>query len=88
MSEESKIIKLKSILRETEMPMFSDEELQSYLKESDSFESAAYELLIRKSENTTIQIAGLTTADTSDYFRRLAATFRPFNTGVLGGSNE
>ena len=32
--------RLKFILRESEMPMFTDEELQSYLDNSDSFELA------------------------------------------------
>lgn len=84
MSDTSKLPKLKLILREAEMPMFSDEELSSFLEESESFESACYELLIRKSENTSLQISGLTTADTSAYFMRLAATYRPFNSGTLG----
>ena len=77
--------RLKFILRESEMPMFTDEELQSYLDNSDSFELALYELLLLKSENTGLQISGLTIQDTSSYFRRLAQTYRPHNSGVLGG---
>ena len=77
--------RLKFILRESEMPMFTDEELQSYLDNSDSFELALYELLLLKSENTGLQISGLTIQDTSSYFRRLAQTYRPHNRGVLGG---
>lgn len=77
--------RLKFILRESEMPMFTDEELQSYLDNSDSFELALYELLMLKSENTGLQISGLTIQDTSSYFRRLAQTYRPHNSGVLGG---
>ena len=77
--------RLKLILRESEMPMFTDEELQSYLDNSDSFELALYELLMLKSENTGLQISGLTIQDTSSYFRRLAQTYRPHNSGVLGG---
>ena len=76
--------RLKFILRESEMPMFTDEELQSYLDNSDSFELALYELLLLKSENTGLQISGLTIQDTSSYFRRLAQTYRPHNSGVLG----
>ena len=67
------------------MPMFTDEELQSYLDNSESFELALYELLMLKSENTGLQISGLTIEDTSSYFRRLAQTYRPHNSGVLGG---
>lgn len=77
--------KLKFILREEEMPMFSDEQLGKYLKSSDSFELALYELLMLKSENTGLQVSGLTIQDTSSYFRRLAQTYRPHNSGVLGG---
>lgn len=77
--------RLKFILRESEMPMFTDEELQSYLDSSESFEIALYELLLLKSENTGLQVSGLTITDTSSYFRRLAQTYRPHNSGVLGG---
>ena len=77
--------RLKFILRESEMPMFTDEELQNYLDNSDSFELALYELLLLKAENTGLQISGLTIQDTSIYFRRLAQTYRPHNSGVLGG---
>lgn len=76
--------RLKFILRESEMPMFSDEELQSYLDSSESFDLAVYELLLLKSENTGLQISGLNIQDTSSYFRRLAQTYRPHNSGVLG----
>ena len=77
--------RLKFILRESEMPMFTDEELQNYLDNSDSFELALYELLLLKSENTGLQVSGLNIQDTSSYFRRLAQTYRPHNSGVLGG---
>lgn len=77
--------RLKFILRESEMPMFTDEELQKYLDNSDSFELALYELLMLKSENTGLQVSGLNIQDTSSYFRRLAQTYRPHNSGVLGG---
>ena len=76
--------RLKFILRESEMPMFSDEELQNYLDSSESFDLAVYELLLLKSENTGLQISGLNIQDTSSYFRRLAQTYRPHNSGILG----
>ena len=77
--------RLKFILRESEMPIFTDEELQNYLDNSDSFDLALYELLLLKSENTGLQVSGLNIQDTSSYFRRLAQTYRPYNSGVLGG---
>lgn len=76
--------KLKFILRESEMPMFSDEDLTNYLASAESFDLALYELLLLKSENTALQVSGLTVQDTSSYFRRLAQSYRPHNTGVLG----
>lgn len=82
---EASLERVKFILREKDMPMFSDEEIESFVKSSDSIEQALYDLLILKSENTALNISGLTTAETSDYFRRLAATYRPNNTGILGG---
>ena len=80
-----KLKKLKFILREEEMHMFSDDQLEKSLDSSDSFELALYELLMLKSENTGLQVSGLNIQDTSSYFRRLAQTYRPHNSGVLGG---
>lgn len=77
--------RLKFILRESEMPMFTDEELQSYLDSSESYEMALYELLLMKAENTGLSISGLSIQDTSSYFRRLAQTYRPNNSGTLEG---
>lgn len=77
--------KMKIILREDDMPMFSDEQISEFVAGADTVEDALYELLILKSENTTFSISGLTVAETSDYFKRLASTYRPHNTKVLGG---
>ena len=40
-------------------------------------------MLIVKSEDSTIQVSGLTTQDTSSYFKRLASRYRKRNTGNL-----
>ena len=81
-----KILKsMKFILRESEMPMFSDEELTNAYEAAGSLDMALYELLLLKSENTALEVSGLNIADTSSYFKRLAATYRPHNSGVLGG---
>lgn len=77
--------RLKFILREAEMPMFTDEQLQKYVDSAESPEIALYELLLLKSENTGLQVSGLEISDTSSYFRRLAQTYRPHNSGILGG---
>lgn len=82
MSERVKELKL--ILREHDIPFFTDEELEYYLnKNGNSVSNTAYECLLLKSEDTGIQISGLTLGDSSKYFRRLAARYRPNNSGTL-----
>lgn len=77
---------LKMILREQDVPFFTDEELQyHYASCGNNLEKTAYRCLLIKSENTTLDISGLSTADSSDYFRRLASLYRPNNSGVLKG---
>ena len=46
---------------------------------------AIYECLVVKSEETSLQISGMTTNDTSKYFLRLASHYRPNNSRVLKG---
>lgn len=78
--------RLKIVLREDDIPFFTDEQLSFYLNENnDSFSDTAYQCLLIKAENTTMSIAGMTAADSSAYFRRLAARYRPHNTGILSG---
>lgn len=78
--------RLKIILRERDCPMFTDEELQFYLDENnEDFDSTAYQCLIVKSENTTLNLSGFETGDTSKYFRRLAQKYRRNNSGTLKG---
>lgn len=82
----SGIERIKKILREEEIPFFSDEDIQFYLDENNGDEnSAIYQCLLVKSENTTLSISGLTAADTSNYFKRLATRYRPNNSRLLGG---
>lgn len=77
---------LKIVLREEAIPFFSNEELQFYLEQNGGvINPTAYQCLLIKSENTTLTISGLTTGDTSAYFRRLASSYRPHNSGVLSG---
>lgn len=77
--------KIKFILRENDMPMFSDLEIEDFIENSSSVDMAVYELLLLKSENTALSISGLTTAETSGYFKRLASMYKPNNSGILGG---
>lgn len=80
------IEKLKIILREQDIPFFTDQELEFYLAENNGdFNATAYQTLIVKSENTNLSLSGMTTADTSAYFRRLSSRYRPHNSGILSG---
>lgn len=82
----SSIEDLKVVLREEQIPFFSDAELQFYLAENGGdYTKTAYQCLLIKAENTTLTMSGLTTADTSAYFRRLAGRYRPRHSGVLPG---
>lgn len=74
---------LKMVLREDDIPFFSDQQLEWYVSKYGSYNDALYELLLVKAENTSINISGMDTEDTSSYFRRLAARYKPSNTGVL-----
>jgi len=77
---------LRIILREDDVPFFSMAQLEFYLKENGGdYNLTAYQCLLIKAENTTLQVSGLSAADSSKYFRRLAARYRPNNSGVLKG---
>ena len=76
--------RMKLILRESDVPFFTDEEFEFYLAENRGNENAAlYQMLNIKAEDTTIRLSGWSSADTSKYYRRLAARYRPQNSGVL-----
>lgn len=75
---------LKMNIREKQYPMFTDDELMYYLeKNKDDVEKASYECLILKAENTGLSVSGLTTKDSSSYFKMLASNFVKTNSGVL-----
>ena len=81
------IDKLKIELREADIPFFKEEEFAYYLdKNKNDFNATAYEMLLIKAENSTIAVSGMTTQDTSAYFRRLASRFRSFSSGQLSGT--
>lgn len=78
---------LKMLIKEEDVPCFTDAELQYFLDKANGVvETAAYKCLIIKSENTTLNVSGLTTADSSAYFKRLASIYRPNGSRVLGGA--
>lgn len=80
------IERMKVILREDDIPFFTDKQLQFYIDENNGNVNAAiYNCLIIKSEDTTVSISGLSTADSSNYFKRLATKYKPNNSRILGG---
>lgn len=83
----SPIEELKLIIREKDCPFFSDKELEYYLSKSETVEDAAYKCLILKSEDTTLSVSGLSCADSSKYFLRLAQAYRRGNSGILSGGD-
>ena len=77
---------LKIVLREEDVPFFSDQQLDFYLRENkNDYRATAYQCLLIKAEDTTLSVSGLNTSDTSKYFRRLAGQYRPSNSRVLKG---
>lgn len=79
------IDELKLILREDDIPFFTDEQINKYTALYDTLDLALYAMLMVKAENTQMRIAGMTTQDTSSYFRKLARQYRPNNSGILKG---
>ena len=75
---------IKKELREDQSPYFEEDDFQYYLdKNNGDLNATIYEMLIIKSEDSTISVSGLSTQDTSAYFKRLASRFKRFNSGVL-----
>lgn len=75
---------IKTAIREVDVPFFSDEEILFYLEQNKgNVNDTIYQCLCLKAEDTTLTLSGLTTADSSKYFRRLANMYRPSNSGVL-----
>lgn len=86
MVSENPICRMRTVLREEAVPFFTEAELQFYLDENGGdVNRALYQCLCLKAEDTTLSVSGLSTADSSQYFRRLANMYRPSNSGTLGG---
>lgn len=76
--------KLKFNLREEQIPYFTNEELLYLLeKNNNNVKKASYEGLILKAETTGLNVSGLTTKDSSSYFKMLASQYIDTNSGVL-----
>jgi len=77
--------RIKLLLQEDEVPYFTDEQIKLYYDENSGIANdTIYQLLLVKSQNSEISVSGLSTQDTSSYFKRLASKYRPNNSGVLG----
>ena len=86
MTDIEKIRRIRKEIREEQSPYFENDDFQYYLdKNSGDVGSTIYEMLIIKSEDSTISVSGLSTQDTSAYFKRLASRYKPFNSGILNG---
>lgn len=84
MTDVEKVTYIRKEIRESQSPYFEEEDFLHYLKKNNGDVNATiYEMLIIKSEDSTISVSGLSTQDTSAYFRRLASRFKPFNSGIL-----
>lgn len=78
------IERIKKEIREEQAPYFEEDDFQYYLeKNGGDLDATIYEMLIIKSEDSTISVSGLNTQDTSSYFKRLASRYKQFNSGIL-----
>lgn len=79
------IERIKVEIREEQSPYFEEEDFNYYLsKNNGDVNATIYEMLIIKSEDSSISVSGLNTQDTSAYFKRLASRYRQYNSRVLG----
>lgn len=86
MTDVEKIRYIRKEIREEQTPYFEDDDFLHYLtKNNGNVDATIYEMLIIKSEDSTISVSGLTTQDTSSYFKRLASRYKQFNSGALKG---
>lgn len=73
-------------IREDMMPYFEDGDIEYYLKKNGGDTTKTiYELLIIKSEDSSLALSGMTTQDTSGYFKRLASRYKQYNSCNLKG---
>lgn len=78
---------IKKAIREDQAPYFEEDDFEFYLKKNNgNVNDTIYEMLIVKSEDSSISVSGLSTKDTSSYFKRLASRYKTFNSGTLLGS--
>ena len=84
--QENKIKQLRTNLRETQVPFFDDPELQYHIERANwDVDLATYNCLIIKAEECSLNVSGLSLSDSSSYWLRLAAMYRPNATAVTKG---
>ena len=84
--KDTEMNRIKMILQEEDAPYFTDTQIEFYVQENGgNIDAAIYQMLIVKSESSVISVSGLSTQDTSSYFKRLAAKYKPRNSGILKG---
>lgn len=85
MTDIEKIQYIRKEIRENQSPYFEEEDFLHYLsKHNGDVNAVIYDMLIVKSEDSSISVSGLSTQDTSAYFKRLASRYKPFNSGIIG----
>ena len=71
-------------IREEQCPYFENGDIEYYLaKNGGDVNATIYEMLIIKSEDSSLSLSGVNTTDTSGYFKRLASRYKTFNSGNL-----
>ena len=76
--------KLKTGLRESEIPFFTDEELLQIIERNNNdFDACMYDACIIKSENCSVSVSNLSLPDSSAYWLRMAMAYRPSATTVV-----
>lgn len=86
MTDVEKVKFIMKEVRENQSPYFEEDDFYHYLnKNNGDVNSTIYEMLIVKSEDSSISVSGLSTQDTSAYFKRLASRYKPFNSGIISG---
>ena len=73
-------------IREQQIPYFEEGDIEYYLdKNNGDVNATIYEMLIIKSEDSSIEVSGLISGDMSGYLKRLASKYKKFNSGCLIG---
>ena len=84
--QDRELTQLKLNLREEKVPFFDDHVLQHQLERAGhDVDTATYNCLIIKAEECSLSVSGLSIADSSAYWLRLAAMYRPNCTTTAKG---